>query len=50
MSELTPLSPIQIQGDTIGLGGSGKGFWNGSFVEPFDALITSDGSTITMTL
>lgn len=30
--------------------GTQVGFWNGSFLETFNALVTSDGATVTMTL
>ncbi|KKN81112.1 hypothetical protein LCGC14_0323310 [marine sediment metagenome] len=51
--ELTPLNPIKIQGDTIGLDERIVNllkFFNGTFLEFFDALVTSDGATVTMSL
>jgi len=39
---LSEVTPSQIHGDLD--------FFNGTFLESFDALITSDGATITMTL
>ena len=52
-SELTPLDPVKIQGDTIGLDERIVNllkFFNGTFLEFFDALVTSDGATVTMSL
>lgn len=37
-------------GQLIGVDDVSYGFWNGTFIETFDALVTSDGATVTLSL
>lgn len=51
--QLFPVEPVEIAGNSIGLSSEFLGtmaFFQGTFTEKFDALATSDGATITMTL
>ncbi len=37
-------------GETLGVRTANRDFYNGTFLETFDALVTSDGATVTMSL